>query len=140
MINSQFSVVVVPEAVTKEILAGPEDDPMKKQINKLPWVKHIKLDPPLPPLGYWQLGKGESEVIEYARLNPGAVALLDDRRARSTAEKLNIPVRGTLGIIVRAIKSEKKVGWDQAVKRLKECGIYIDPALIEGVRKELEKG
>jgi len=48
------------------------------------------------------LGAGESEVLTWARQNPGYEAILDDRAARNCAITLQIPVRGTLGVALLA--------------------------------------
>jgi predicted nucleic acid-binding protein len=136
LLPEQFSDVMVPQAVVDEILQGPDDDPMRRVVNKLPWLKHISLEPALTPLGYWQLGRGESEVIEYARRTSGTLALLDDKDARGVAMALDIPVMGTLGIVA---KSTRKGGgsFDHRVKRLQEAGLYLNESVISAVRKEL---
>ena len=136
LLPEQFSDVMVPQAVVDEILQGPDDDPMRRVVNKLPWLKHISLEPALTPLGYWQLGRGESEVIEYARRTSGTLALLDDKDARGVAMALDIPVMGTLGIVA---KSTRKGGgsFDDRVKRLQEAGLYLNESVISAVRKEL---
>jgi len=136
LLPKQFSKVMVPQAVVDEILQGPDDDPMRRVVNKLPWLKHVSLKPALTPLGYWQLGRGESEVIEYARRASGTLALLDDKDARGVAMALHIPVMGTLGIVV---KSARKGGepFDSLVKRLKGAGLYLNESVISTVRKEL---
>ena len=105
-------------------------------VNTLPWLKHISLEPALTPLAYWQLGRGESEVIEYARRTSGTLALLDDKDARNVAVALHIPVMGTLGIVA---KSTQRGGgsFDHMVKRLQEAGLYLNEAVISTVRKEL---
>jgi len=59
LLPGQFSEVIIPQAVVDEILQGPDDDPMRRMVNKLPWLKQISLEPALTPLAYWQLGRGE---------------------------------------------------------------------------------
>ena len=139
LLPSQFSRVSVPDAVVTEIQEGPEGDPMRTKIPDLAWLDHVTLEPPLPPMGYWQLGKGESEVIEYARLNPGMIALLDDRRARGIASALDIKVRGSLGIIVKAIKTEGTITWELAVNQLKQAGLFLDDHVVRQVGQDLNE-
>jgi len=56
--------------------------------------------------------------------------ILDDLQARKCAQILNIPVTGSLGLVVRA----KKEGLLSAVKPafddLIASGLYIDPKLV----------
>lgn len=136
LLPGQFSEVIVPQAVVDEILRGPDDDSMRRVVNKLPWLKHISLEPALTPLAYWQLGRGESEVIEYARRTSGTLALLDHKDARSVAVALHIPVMGTLGIVAKSTQRGSG-SFDHMVKRLQEAGLYLNEAVISTVRKEL---
>lgn len=137
LLSKQFPMIVVAQAVVEEILQGPENDSMRKVVSKLPWLKQVTLEPRLTPLAYWQLGRGESEVIEYARRSPGTLALLDDKDARNVALSLQIPIMGTLGILAKSVRHGGVASFDQLVKRLQKAGIYLNEALISSVRKGL---
>lgn len=93
----------------------------------------MQLDPPLSPLAVWRVGRGESEVIEYARLNPGIAALLDDRAARNIAAALGMPVYGTLSIIAKWVSHDPSRSFDDAISLLYKGGLY----LIEAVKNRL---
>ena len=54
------------------------------------------------------LGRGEKEVLALGMEIPGAVVILDDRRARLYAELLKLTFTGTLGILLRA-KTEGRI-------------------------------
>ncbi|MBW1701936.1 MAG: hypothetical protein JRJ69_07605 [Deltaproteobacteria bacterium] len=131
----QFSEVIVPQAVVDEILEGPLDDPMHRFIPKIEWLKHVQIDPPLSPLGSWQLGRGESEVIEYARLQRNCAVLMDDRAARRAAIAIGIEIYGTLSIIARAAVQGKVKSFHEAVETLKAAGLYLKRDVIETVQK-----
>ena len=135
----QFSSILVPTAVAEEIMKGPEKDPIRRQLNELPWLKQVTLEPPLAPLAFWQLGRGEAEVIELARRNQDTLALLDDKDARNAATALRIPVMGTLGLIARSALSGRIASFNQMVDRLKNAGIYLDARVISQVREGLEE-
>lgn len=137
LIPKEFSVAVVPSAVIEEILQGPENDPMKGLIHKLSWLKQLILDPPLTPLGSWQLGRGESEVIEYARRIQRVVVLLDDKDGRRVAQALQIPVLGTLGLVARSARRGGLAAFDIMTERLLGAGICLDDSVISSVRGSL---
>ena len=99
----QFGTTYVPDAVIGEILADPSDDPMRQMLNTLPWLERVTVAPPLTPLAYWLLGRGETEVIEYARLHRDTTALLDDRAARKVAAALHVPSVGARPAIVPSV-------------------------------------
>ena len=139
LLPGQFSEVIVPQAVVDEILAGPLDDPLRRLISEIEWLKHVQNDPPLSPLGSWQLGRGESEVIEYARLQRNCAVLMDDRAARRAAIAIGINVYGTLGIIAKAVYQGKIKSFYEAVEALKAVGLYLKGDVIETVQKGIHK-
>jgi len=75
--------------------------------------------PALSPLAIWRLGQGESEVLEYARRNPGTTAVLDDRAARRAAL--------TLSLLVAAARSKLLPSLLEAIDVVRSCGLYVDP-------------
>jgi predicted nucleic acid-binding protein len=132
-----FSEVFLPQAVQDEILTGPPDDPMKKLLPSCSWLVPVKLSPPLSPLSVWQLGRGEAEVIEYARLHGNLPVLLDDRAGRRAAESLGLKVYGTLGLMAMAVKSGLISSFRDVADALKKAGLYVDDRIIEAVKKGL---
>lgn len=50
------------------------------------------------------LGPADREAFALARETPGALLLTDDAAVRLVAEQLGIETRGTIGIIIRAIR------------------------------------
>jgi predicted nucleic acid-binding protein len=82
LVPKLVSSVVVPRAVVTEVTAGPVEDPAARFLAQPSWLSVIDLTPPLSPLAIWRLGQGESEVLEYARRNPGTTVVLDDKAAR----------------------------------------------------------
>jgi predicted nucleic acid-binding protein len=79
------SPVVIPRAVATEINAGPAEDPAVGFLARPTWLSIVDLTPALSPIAIWRLGQGETEVLEYARRNPGTIAVLDDKAARRAA-------------------------------------------------------
>ena len=137
VIPQQFKKIIVPEAVYNEIKAGPDDDPMRNQIDSFEWIEKVVLNPPLTPLAYWRLGLGESEVIEYARTQRNSVALLDDRAARKVATALGVNVMGTLSVTIQEIRKERSLSIGAIVGRLRKAGLYLDNRVVDEVKKRL---
>jgi predicted nucleic acid-binding protein len=132
-----FGGVKVPQAVFEEICSTPREDSLRFQLSGRPWIEVVRLPQPLTPPAYRRLGRGETEVIEFAGLNPDAVALLDDRAARRVATDLGIPVTGTLGVVAAHVSHEKTFTFDEAVGRLRQAGLYVDVEVVETVRRNL---
>lgn len=62
-----LSPVVVPRAVLDEINAGPLGDPAIAAVAKAAWLSVVELNPVVSPIATWRLGRGETEVLEFAR-------------------------------------------------------------------------
>jgi predicted nucleic acid-binding protein len=129
LVPKLVSSPLIPRAVVNEIQAGNADDPALEFLSSPSWLAIVDLNPPLSPLAIWRLGQGESEVLEYARRNPGTVAVLDDKAARRSATALNIPVIGTLGLLLAAKKSGLLASLEAAIDRVKSSGLFVDDAV-----------
>jgi predicted nucleic acid-binding protein len=49
-----------------------------------------------------QIDKGESSAIALALETPNCTIILDDYKARKTADQLGLHITGTIGVIVKA--------------------------------------
>jgi predicted nucleic acid-binding protein len=119
---------VIPRAVATEIRAASTEDPAANFLAQPSWLTVVDLNPALSPLAIWRLGQGESEVLEYAYRNPGTIAILDDKAARRSASALQIPVVGTLGLLLAAKRNGLLDSLEKAVGRVKDCGLFVDRA------------
>ena len=131
-IISKLANAVVPDAVIDEVRAGEPEDPSahfglafaeKRRVSNLA----------IPPsIAHWDLGSGESQVISHA-IQSSAWAVLDDLAGRRCAKVHQIPVIGSLGIVLRA-KRKGLIGtaapW---IRKLKAAGMYIDDHLVRTV-------
>ena len=76
-----------------------------------------------------RLHRGEAAAIALTTEIPQAAAVLDDRKARLTANQVNIPVMGTIGMVLRA----KRLGVVQRVRPvlddLARCGFFLTASL-----------
>ncbi len=122
--------MIIPLEVLHEILAGPNDDPAKL------WVEDegsifVKPSIPISPLvSAWDLGKGESAVLNWGYQNPGWEIVVDDKAARKCAKALNLPFLGSIGIIVRAKKSGFIERAAPLLQALSPNGFHINPEII----------
>jgi len=92
----------IPRAVSLEILAGPDSDPAKIWTQNQ-GIPSIVPDSDIPPeIQAWDLGAGETAVISLGVLRRNSICILDDLAARNCAEVFQIPVIGTLGILLKA--------------------------------------
>ena len=117
--------LLIPRGVAEEIGRGTKDDPASL------WLKnfgkpHIKdVGPVDPVIRAWDLGRGETEVINWAFANPEWTAVLDDRAARNCIHSLNRRVIGTIGIIILAKKELKINDVVPLLNQLDQIGFRI---------------
>ena len=92
--------IVVPRAVITEINAGPVGDPARLFLDSTPLpIVSVVADPIILA---WDLGSGEIEVLSHAFSHADWKVVIDDGAARRCARALDIPLIGTLGIIIKA--------------------------------------
>jgi len=123
--------LLIPKGVAEEIDRGTEDDPAKIWLQQF-GATYIKDAGPIEPfLRAWDLGQGETEVINWARTNPGWTPILDDRAARNCVQSLNRRVLGTIGIIIMAKKEHKIEAVNPLLNQLDQIGFRISRNLID---------
>jgi len=89
------------------------------------------------------IDRGERHAITLAIMENADCVLLDDMMARNAAQKLNLKVKGTLGVLVEAFRkgvlseSEVDAVFDALLKR---DDIWIADALIHKIWGQLKKG
>jgi predicted nucleic acid-binding protein len=102
LLGSLYQKLWITEAVFEEIRVGDQGAELEKKLKSFPWVETTRL--PAPPLELleWDLGRGETSVIAFARQHSGVEALIDDRAANRCARLYGISCRGTIGILLLA--------------------------------------
>jgi len=107
LLPALFELIYVPEPVVAELDMGRLIRRDTIDPRKLDWAKIVSVSErdieALPPN---RLGIGERAVIAYVQCAPNCWAGLDDRQARGLAEDLGLGVVGTIGVLLRAKRSE----------------------------------
>jgi len=73
--------LLIPKGVAEEIDQGTEDDPARIWLQQFGATYIKDLGPIETVIRAWDLGRGETEVINWALTNPGWTPVLDDRAA-----------------------------------------------------------
>lgn len=126
--------VVVPEAVAAEVLAGPEADSARKLLES-GWGRRAGPDNIPTALVEWGLGAGETAVIAVGLEMESCTVVLDDALGRSCARAFDLPLIGTLGIILRAKRRGLIPSAADALTALQAHGLHLDN---ETIRVALE--
>jgi predicted nucleic acid-binding protein len=97
-----YGRVLVPPAVIAELNQERTPDLVKTWLSNMPEWLHVQAPTQAHTSPRAVLGAGEREAIALAAELSADALLMDDRDARQEAEKLGIPVLGTLRVLVDA--------------------------------------
>jgi predicted nucleic acid-binding protein len=86
-----------------------------------------------------QLDKGEASTIALALEIPESTIILDDYKARRVAEKLNLNVTGTLGVIIKAKKNGVIKSIKPYIQQLKTNNFHLTLELEKEALKEAKE-
>ena len=82
---------------------------------------------------YAGLDRGESEVLALAVEREARLVVIDERKGRSFARRLHLPLTGTLGVLMAAKQKGLIAEVRPAVDSLLAAGLYFHPAVIAEV-------
>lgn len=127
--------IVVPEPVASEIQRRGPQDITARALAQTPWLRVVP-SPPIPTaIQSWDLGPGESAVLAWC-LDSGSEAILDDLAARRCAAIFDIPLRGTLGLVLIAKQRGHIPRARPVLMTLRRAGMYLsDKVLDQALRR-----
>lgn len=130
LLKSLNPEVVVPTSVAKEIQQRGAMDVTVQALALTDWLIIIET-PPVPNIILsYDLGAGESSVLTWAYFHPGTEAIIDDLAARRCAAALGIPVRGTVGLVIKAKQQGMIPAARPVLEQLRSCGMYLSEQVI----------
>ena len=86
-----------------------------------------------PMIAAWDLGQGESEVLTLALEKDGVCVVLDDLQARKCAALFDIPLIGSIGLIILAKRKGLIDLAKPKIERLKAAGLHIDNTMLDRI-------
>jgi predicted nucleic acid-binding protein len=124
--------ILVPNAVIEEVRAGRQKD--RTATTALEWAERYRVEDiaVVASIEHWDLGLGESQVIAHC-IGGSRWAVLDDRAARRCAVAHNVPVIGTLGVVLRSKKNREIDRARPLVKDLIAAGMFLDDEFVDRV-------
>ncbi|MCL5994981.1 MAG: hypothetical protein M1546_02860 [Chloroflexi bacterium] len=152
LLLAEFDRVVIPPAVYREgVIAGQQlraDDALVIQRAIAEGVIEVRAPQQVSSGMAAYLGQGELECIQLALELDADAVLMDDYNARRAAQGVfsqqnkRIEVRGTLGIVVGAVKADH-LGVQEAIILVSVLrgrdDVWINPALCDQVIEALRK-
>jgi uncharacterized protein len=128
LLRTIFATITIPEEVYQEIVVQGQDRPGANEVAAASWVARRAVTD-YQAVRYMisstRLERGESEAIVLANELTADYLILDDLAARRYALEQNLPVIGTIGILVVAREKQLIPSVKQAMDALRGAGRYI---------------
>lgn len=138
ILKKLYDEITIPKAVYNEISAK-KDSVCKIQVDSsFDWIHVENIQNEMAKEMFKiQLHEGEVEVMILAKETEADVVIIDDMNAKKHAKYLNLPVTGTLGVLMKA----KKEGYIEKLKPILDGmvqnNIYLSPQLIDRCLQEV---
>ena len=84
-----------------------------------------------------QLGPGESEAIALAGELSAARVILDDKKARRIARQLNLPVTGTVALMIQAKQRGLIANLSAVLDQLTAVGFFLSDSLAAAALRQV---
>lgn len=125
LLRHSAPLVVVPGAVAAEVQwRGPADHTVGA-LEQNSWLEVIEIPAVPDQIAPLRLGEDESAALAWAMSYPGSTLILDDMAARRAAERLGLPLLGTLGVVLTA-KAAGAIAFARPVlEDLRRAGMYL---------------
>ena len=150
LLKKLFGEIIIPEEVYKEAVErglqeGFSDALAIKECVDQGWIKISKLNEREIKLCQkmmehaFEIHPGEAQAIILAR-GLGVLLLMDESSGRAFAETLGLRVRGTLYVVMKALREKllDRVEAKEIVLALVSKGFRIEPKLLARILREIE--
>lgn len=129
LLRDLYQEVLIPQEVEDEFLATDEST-RGQALENAPWVKIVQLSRPRRAVAYVGLDPGEAAVLAVAEERDARLVVIDEKKARRFAERMGIPMTGTLGVLILAKEAGLLDSIAGPLTRLKEAGLFLSQDLV----------
>jgi len=150
ILRNIFGEILVPPEVYREVVSeglrlGFSDALAVEEAVRAGWIKVRALAEKEEEFssrliqGAEEIHVGEAQAIALAR-GLGVPLLMDESSGRALAEALGVEARGTIYVVLRALRQALMEGGEakETVNRMVEKGMRVDPRLLSRVLKEID--
>jgi|SRR6266508_7029079 len=128
--------VIVPAAVWDEVLLGGTDDTAAVALPNADWARRVEVTTFNTTVRDWNLGAGESDVLNLACAMTGYRAMIDDSAARDCAKVIGIPFIGTGGFLVLAKRRGLIGSASAALRAVMDAGLWLSDGVVDLLKKQ----
>jgi predicted nucleic acid-binding protein len=123
--------LVVPASVATELSHGPSADPARTWLEG-PGRQFVRPDLAVTTeIAAWDLGMGETAVLNWAYQRREFEVIVDDRAARKCGQIFGLKVRGTLGVVLAGKVRGLIPNARPVCETLLQSGLHIHPQFMD---------
>ena len=109
IIKELFGSIIIPDAVFIEVAADKKGRAGKDEVSIAKWIRTMKVSNPLAAdFLSVNLDPGEAEAITLSKEIKANLLLTDDKDGRKAVKSVDIPITGTVGLLLRYYKGKKE--------------------------------
>jgi predicted nucleic acid-binding protein len=132
LLPALFKEFWIPETVFHEVAVAGLGRTGADALMHPRWAPHVRPSPVADPLLIEELDPGEASVITLARSLQPCIAIIDERRGRTIAQKVyGLQVKGTAGLLVEGYRLGLVIDVRTALLDLRRAGYFLSDAVIE---------
>ena len=132
LLRELYDEVLIPQAVYEEFVAT-ERAVRQAALENAPWIRPVSLTNPQRARVYIGLDMGEAEVLALAEERAARLVIIDELKGRRYAQRLEMPLTGTLGLLLLAKERGLLANLAPLLVELQEAGLYLGASLIDRV-------
>jgi predicted nucleic acid-binding protein len=137
LLKEMFGTIIISEAVFHEVVVDGKGRPGAKEIGEADWIHTVEIKNRSSLESYTKmLEPGDATVIALAKEKNATLVIADDQEIRAVAQKEEIPVTGTAGILVLAKEEGLISSVQEALDRAKNQGLRISKQIYKEVLSE----
>lgn len=136
MLPLLYSRVWVPVEVCRKIQAGGQDGFAITEFEQMNWLHKQKQAVKVSLLLQNSLDVGEAAVIQLALDQGIPLVAIDESVGRRFARLSGLTVTGSIGILLRAKKLGYPLTMTEAIRRMRQRGIWLGDKVVEFALRE----
>ena len=129
--------IVIPVAVLRELHAGRPGSPGRDWPTPPGAILHPMIA--IPPYLSAILDAGEAAVLATALVRSANLVAIDELAGRRCARIHGLAVTGSLGLVLRAIRSGMDLDLESVLDRMHQGGIHLSPTVITEARRKAQQ-
>jgi uncharacterized protein len=135
-----FGIVLIPPSVYAEVVTRAPNRPGATKVGKADWIQ-VRTPTDLQKISYLQaeLDPGKAEALILAEELGADWVLLDEKKARFTAERLGLRFIGTVGILLLTKRQGKIANLRSLLDELRDKKFHLGDRLYQAVLKQAGK-